>query len=429
LVLLVCLLLAEPLTHLAHRVVAGSWFPRDEYLLAMQGVVDQCSLLFGERVKDGERGLGKAAVQVIHPYLGYVHDHGLEPLTSEHGFPLAAGFSSPGALVEPDRQGRVEPMRVAVLGGSFAAGLATVAGEDLARELEAPGRPVEVVNLAMGGYKQPQQLLALAYMLSLGEQYSVVLNIDGFNEVVLPSAHNRAAGLNPFFPLRWPARVANVRPTKLVKSLARVELVDRARDRWARLFTQTGLHRSAVLCVVWRARDSWLHHRRQRLAAESEAAIARSGSQFAAVGPSYDWPRDETAAVEQLADHWLRCSRQMSVLCKASGSLYVHVLQPNQYVEGSKPMGAEERRVAFNEGHPYRPGVIAGYPLLRERGRLLLDEGVRFLDCTKAFEDIHYQVYVDDCCHVNHYGYRQLIALIGRAVRKEQAPLETGGDQ
>ena len=39
------------------------------------------------------------------------------------------------------------------------------------------------VNLALFGYKQPQQLTTLAYLMSIGGQFDLVLNIDGFNEV------------------------------------------------------------------------------------------------------------------------------------------------------------------------------------------------------------------------------------------------------
>lgn len=54
----------------------------------------------------------------------------------------------------------------------------------------------------------------------------------------------------------------------------------------------------------------------------------------------------------------------MHRLSQANGILYLHFLQPNQYVEDSKPMGPDERRVAYREDMRYRAGAVRGYPLL-----------------------------------------------------------------
>ena len=46
------------------------------------------------------------------------------------------------------------------------------------------GKQIWVVSFALGGYKQPQQLMVLAYYLSLGQPLDVVVNVDGFNEIL-----------------------------------------------------------------------------------------------------------------------------------------------------------------------------------------------------------------------------------------------------
>ena len=50
----------------------------------------------------------------------------------------------------------------------------------------------ELISLCLSheGYKQPQQLLVLSYFLSIGQQFDLVVNIDGFNEVTLSSLNN-----------------------------------------------------------------------------------------------------------------------------------------------------------------------------------------------------------------------------------------------
>ena len=59
----------------------------------------------------------------------------------------------------------------------------------------------EIVPLCASheGYKQPQQALLLAYLLSLGQTFDLVVNIDGFNEVALGNL-NEQHGWDPSMP-------------------------------------------------------------------------------------------------------------------------------------------------------------------------------------------------------------------------------------
>ena len=91
----------------------------------------------------------------------------------------------------------------------------------------------------------------------------------------------------------------------------------------------------------------------------------------------------------------------MRELCEANGIGYLHALQPNQYLQDSKPLSEEERRVAI--GPPqwgYRRAAEEGFPLLVDAGRELATAGVDFEDLTDVFADVTAPVYVDACCHV-----------------------------
>ena len=66
---------------------------------------------------------------------------------------------------------------------------------------------------------------------------------------------------------------------------------------------------------------------------------------------------------------------------------YFHFLQPNQYVEGAKPISDEEAAVAINPKHPYRRAVSGGYPYMNSFGETLIDKGVVFTDLTWIFEN------------------------------------------
>jgi hypothetical protein len=58
---------------------------------------------------------------------------------------------------------------------------------------------------------------------------------------------------------------------------------------------------------------------------------------------------------------WRSCSEQMHALCLLHDIRYFHFLQPNQYVEGSKELTAEERANGYAADSPYRPVVEVGY--------------------------------------------------------------------
>ena len=94
----------------------------------------------------------------------------------------------------------------------------------------------------------------------------------------------------------------------------------------------------------------------------------------------------------------------MKNLCEANGAKYFHFLQPNQYVEGSKPMSAAEKQRAVNANSPYKKAVARGYSDLARAGRELQTAGVNFTDLTMIYSGNEQLLYVDDCCHTNTEG-------------------------
>ena len=407
------LLAAELLAIVGYFGVRRTVFPRAAYRASMERAANagRATDLERERAQGLWRTGGKA-VEVVHPYLGFVQHPDLNHNTSPQGFPMNDPLPVSRA---PHR------LVVGVFGGSFAAGLSLDARDLLVAALEPLGREVVVVNLAAGGYKQPQQLLALAWALSLGSEFDIVLNIDGFNEVVLPVVNNLAHGVHPYYPRAWDQRVAGFLTPDSARRLARLTAATDSRAAWARSFFKWRLDRSVVACLLWRTRDLALERESARLARALDEARAVGVAGFLAHGPAIDMPSDPDRLYDSLAGQWHTCSLQMHRLCEANGIRYYHFLQPNQYVEGSKPMRREERTVAFTEDHFYRPSVAGGYPWLRRHGAQLAAEGVRFSDLTMIFSGIERPIYVDDCCHVDRLGYRLIADEFGRIVRADEA--------
>jgi hypothetical protein len=139
-------------------------------------------------------------------------------------------------------------------------------------------------------------------------------------------------------------------------------------------------------------------------------------------GVEVDWPGVVSRAVAAKARETVFARTDLlfadgDALCEANGIAYFHFLQPNQYVEGTKPMAASEQAVALNVENPYRAPAVACYPLLIEEGRSLKAQGINFHDLTRVFAEHSEPLYVDDCCHFNDAGDKILAENIAAAIR------------
>ena len=350
--------------------------------------------------------------EVVQPYLGYV----INPETAE-GDPAwphlkitpQGFFAAPVDLAPPPAN--VRPLRVAIFGGSVAFVFSFAGRGPIVEAVRAAGYEPVFASRALGGYKQPQQLLALAYALSLGERFDVVVNLDGFNDLVLPVADNALRRVYPFYPRNWQLRITDL-PDPALRELVgeRAFHVRRRRER-ADLFSRRPLAWSPTASLIWLALDRYEAGRIAGVDEEVAGSATRGHRRYATHGPLYPW-RPRQPVLREAARVWARSSRAMHALAAAHGARYYHFLQPNQYVPGSKRLSAEERRTAYVEDHPYGNFVVRGWDHLRREGEELRRQGVAFHDLTDVFADVEETVYVDDCCHLNDEGNR----IVGQAV-------------
>jgi len=381
-----------------------------------------------ERSAGGERGVALGADtqggrpvrdgRLLHPYLGYVMDprlaapgasqRGLDPLSVELGFPR-----NREAVVQPP-----DPRRalVGVFGGSVADVLSAAGAEALREALaEAPrfrGREIVLLSLAAPGYKQPQPLMTLNYLLVLGAHFDAVINLDGVNDLALPDSELLPLGVASFYPRGWYTRAADLAP-ELRLAVARVAALEDLRRRNAAFFSHPPLRWSRTAGLLWSLSDRQIA---SRVAAAEGAALARPpGHNPQAQGPRLPLEADVHESVVAI---WQRSSLQMARLCASLGIPYFHFLQPNQYVPGSKPMGEAEREVAFRTESPVRLPIEQGYARLRAAGAELSARGVAFRDLSEVFRDVREPVYLDDCCHLNGLGNQLLGAAVGREVAR-----------
>jgi hypothetical protein len=307
---------------------------------------------------------------------------------------------------------------VLILGGSVAEMFAIQElGWDPLREVlkadpRLAGKALRVMPFARGGGKQPQQILRLCFLISIGLAPDGVIELDGFNEVALGNK-NATVGVHPLFPSapHWAfyasAGVSDKKGLDLLLDLrVKQQAVDAACDRslaWH-------LDHSAVLGTLALRRVRAL---KSEFGACQEACTRylTALSSDVVSGPAFEGGAKE--AVAESVRCWLQTSLTMQDICRARSIHYLHVLQPTLYDTGSKTL--TEKELAGSLIDPtWKEGVQRGYPLMRQAGKVLREHDVNFFDATQVFADVKDDIYYD-CCHFAKKGNRILAQAIGRA--------------
>jgi hypothetical protein len=386
-----------------------------------------------------DRNLPWMRYHVLHPYVGFVLDGG--PGGSRFLSGREVPINDLGFIGElPAQDGPGDRWIVVLTGGSVAKDLFLKSAERLADELSTKagfeGKRIEVISMATGGMKQPQQLMALSYYLSLGYPADVVVNLDGFNEIVLPFSENLPLQVHPSFPRNWSlyaSKAVDLEAAVLVGRQA--EIRRRMEHRRARL-SRSPLRHSRFSLALWHGWNTRRENELKLLDAELRERLARRTAVGAQeTGPPYSAATETDVFVDSV-DLWKRASLLMWGICKAAKIEYLHLLQPNQYVAGSKPMTNREQRLAIGEpDYLYRRCAEQAYPQLITAGHELVGQGLPFVDLTGLFSDETGVIYRDECCHYNQRGndllaarLAELIADLGPdAAETTPPPPPTGG--
>ena len=356
-----------------------------------------------------ETGRGELSADVLHPYFGPIHRPGVRPETNN------IGFGSPRAF--PFTRSNDRQFLVGIFGGSVARAFCDRGTPRLIAVLQRrqtlAGREIVPLCFSHEGYKQPQQLIVLAYFLSLGQQFDLVINIDGFNEVALGSRNQeRGRDISMPSPIHIDPLLnlidqATLTPAR-VQALARISIY---KERLNRLADRMRRNRVAAVHI---ALDRYYVFTMNRYQAETAAYDALPSqppaSSMLLLTPPVRKRDDAGAVYGDIASGWTSASLLMHDLLAARSVPYLHVLQPNQYYT-RRTFGAEEARVALNDRTPFKRAVEDGYPVL-ERTVSILAGREQFLDGTTAFDRESAAVYEDDCCHYTDRGYEILAELI-----------------
>lgn len=374
----------------------------------------------------------KLTGEALHPYFGPTHNPGylfnipesLRPPRSSSSFrPVRTnnfGFASPYNF--PFVKTGSDQFVIGIFGGSVGVWFCQVGVPRLLDDLRQNDffAKKELVPLCLSheGYKQPQQLLLLSYLLSIGQQFDLVINIDGFNDVALSALDDQrgfdismpsAQHLDPLINL---VDQSTLTPDKL-QSLAAIDRYKRRLNTLVEAIRRN--HIAFVNFVLDRYHRRTLSRYYAELGTFSRLPSNPATSSLIRVTPKLK-EREGAMLYQDIATNWATSSILMNELLAARHVHYFHVLQPNQYYT-TRTFREGEADVALSNDSPYKTHIELGYPaLVREAESGPLKTTVRFFNATHVFDNERMPMYMDNCCHYTLVGNYRLADFIARSI-------------
>jgi hypothetical protein len=353
---------------------------------------------------------------MLDPYLGYTNRTGT-PYAKWNGW-REAGYQSPpdwvswrvnnyGFFQDKDYPVQTTPRRdfvVGIFGSSTAEGLALHGRETIVKYLQSnPAlreRNIIILNFGIGGYKQPQQLLTLSYFVALGQHFDLIINMDGSTNAYIGWDNVARYQVDPSMPA---ARFVYGLENWLAGAGAN-GATDSTRARIAALNALLDRTRSAALFYLLTTIRDQLERKRVEVVTDEEKILP--GRQYIIRMQQAKQP-EFSQNVDRIADVWARSSLEMAGIADRIGATYVHLLEPNQWLE-QKPLSSEEKKLLAKASEPMAEIVPPMYRAMHRVSEELRKQ-VNFLDGTEAFEGHQETIYVDGCCHFGLTGYRLLV--------------------
>jgi hypothetical protein len=339
----------------------------------------------------------------FHPFFGYTYKENLKN-TNNYGFNCPYDYP----LEKENKNWYI----IGIFGGSVADNFYREGTEWLTAKLKRhpyfADKEIIYLNYAMGGYKQPQQMQILTYFLSIGQQLDIVINIDGFNEVIFCFNNNRLnvdiampSGQH-FLPMR-DLMESQVLTYEKLQSIWKIRQYKRDFNRIQDTMEHTPF---ASIYLVLSAYNNHLYKKYHSEILRFDGLIKPAKDKDSIMNVKYTPAlRDEQLLLSKVVSLWSKCSTIMSrsLAAQNGAGRYFHFLQPNQYYS-KKIFTKEEQKIALDHQGPYSFLVKKGYPVLRQEIEVLRKNNVNAYSGVEIFEKVKETVYIDNCCHFNQLG-------------------------
>lgn len=235
-----------------------------------------------------------------------------------------------------------------------------------------------VYNGAITGGKQPQQYFKYLYLDLLGFKPDIVVNLDGFNEIALPVAENKLWNNPAIFPRSYSNQM-----------VASVSVRDCAEFTNKVLDMNSSFPAVELMAMIYAGKC----HKKLSLSEATQKTFAKD------MGVSND-----IDYIAQSVNIWRESSNKLALALNQNNIDYIHVLQPNQYFEGSKILSETEKQLYTNLP-TYGNIIRSNYAKLSSEGLITQN----FRDQRYLFKNFSETVYSDNCCHFNQVGMESIV--------------------
>ncbi len=325
-----------------------------------------------------------------HPYFGHVFSHANN-----------YGFLSPFDFPYPRQK---DDFVVGIFGGSTAMFWAnSLTRTHIWDHLKVSGRArrIVILNLAIAGMHQPQQLYVASKFMD-GLDLAIVL--DGWNDAVNLNCPQAPPELPQFYWILFP----NERLSPLRVSILRTFTEsDRSITGW---LGHSSVNKSYFIYFAWGVLQNSLRNYTQELQRDDSAKAGIAKRQSSECAGSYFEANFRT---------WRKYTLQMKALARLYRVPLFHFLQPNPYIPGAKPLGDEEKRIVDFSNYSSIP---------RERSPISAAEKFRELydkerprlgtDLSYVFAREPAIMYLDGLTHLNAQGYEHISEAVLNRLRE-----------
>jgi len=272
---------------------------------------------------------------------------------------------------------------------------------ELAELSRVIGKPLRFENLAVTSGRQPLQynLLHLFH-----DRIDLAVIIDGLNELfqgTLPSGRGGCEYLRPF----W--ETSRQTPGELMHPLFRKQQeIERLADSWLWIpLRYSGLFKAYLYSRSTHVKQWTLDYLRTMSSKPTTFANGSDAQNIAA---------------------WRSCIELSAEYAQSVNLPILFLLQPNQYVDGSKPFSQEERVCCFHSSVEMASGwmstfanVTRNYAAMERDMEELRRAGIAAFSLSQIYKDVEATIYVDNCCHVNVEGNRIMAGAMGRRLLEQ----------
>ena len=376
---------------------------------------------FNEENKNKNRK-GGIGIRIVHPYMGFVYEPGTRLINLSTKTYFKKGIceiNSHGFVgTPPFPKNTNKSLNVIILGGSVAQQFSCLGAEKLKNDLSKIKKfkksKINIINLGIGAYHQPQQLMALNYYLAHGGEFDILINIDGLNEAFIMDELIFKNKIYPAYPFSWDIHMGGL-SRKQLTNIGKINFYQTIRSKLL-AFTQKNNY-SMTLNNLWFFSDKIL--RKEVLNLKNESKFRNKDYDFAFNGPEINQINIENFILKM----WNNSSTQLFKIAKINNAKYFHILQPTLHRKNSKVLTNNEKKmlqIQLKETPTFVKSISHLYPIMIKSMKSGKEDFKNnFFNASNIFRNNKDDIYVDGAGHINKKGNEILISFIINKIKEQ----------